>query len=95
MKLNIIKVLNEIANEEATLVMLNDPDAQWNATIESDLRNAYKYYKVGVEMENDSSWELIEWLDKHGYDYSHIKIKKLMPFNEWKEKNYSKYLIAA
>ena len=95
MKLNIIKVLNTIAAEEATVVKLNDPKADWNATAESDLKNAYDYYKLGIEMENADAWDLIEWLDKHGEDYSHVKIEKIMSFDEWKEKNYSKYLIAA
>ena len=30
MKINIIKVLNEIAAADATIVLLNDPDAVWN-----------------------------------------------------------------
>ena len=99
MKLNIIKVLNNIAAEEATVVMLNDPEAVWNLpNNEEELRDDYNYYKVGVEMENDGAWDLIEHCEKYGWDYSHVKIEKVMTFDEWLEKRnemMSKYLVAA
>ena len=98
MKLNIIRVLNEIANENASMVILNDPDAFWNATAENDLHNAYDNYKQMIEYDNESAWDMIEWLDKHGQDYSHWHIKKVLSFDEWlKEemKMRANYMVAA
>ena len=84
MKLNIIKVLNEIAAADATVVMLNDPDAVWNLpNNENDLYQDYLYYKMDTEMENDSTWDLIEHCEKYGWDYSHLNIKKVLTFDEW------------
>ena len=98
MKLNIVKVLNNIAAEEATVMMLTNPDAFWNCTAASDIKDEYEYYREGIEMDNDSAWEMIEWLEKHGMDYSHWTIKKVLPFDEWLENRnaqLSKYLVAA
>ena len=98
MKLNIIKVLNNIANEEATVSLLNDPYAFWNITSEIELKHEYENYKEQLKWSNDSAWEMIEWLDKNGYDYSHWKIEKELTFDEWLAKEMeirSKYLVAA
>ena len=102
MKLNIIKVLNEIAAADATVVMLNDPDAVWNLpNNENDLYQDYLYYKMDTEMENDSTWDLIEHCEKYGWDYSQLNIKKVLTFDEWlieenkMRANYIVYRMAA
>ena len=38
---------------------------------------------MDIEMENDSAWEMIEWLDKNGYDYSRWKIQPILSYEEW------------
>ena len=98
MKLNIVSVLNSIANEEATVMMLIDPYASWNINSEIELRNAYDYYKTGIEMENEISLDLIEHCIKYGWEVPNISYKKLMTYDEWLKKEMemrSKYLIAA
>lgn len=97
MKLNIIKVLNTIAIEESTVAKLNDPDAFWN--IKEDLKESYEYYKRNVEWENDNTWEMIEWLEKNGQDYSNWTkyLKKVLTFGEWlveENKMRAKYMVA-
>ena len=84
--MNIIKVLNEINAEEATVVMLNNPEAVWNLpNNEADIYDDYLYYKRDTELENDDTWDMIEWNEKHGLDYSSwLKyLKKVMTFEEW------------
>lgn len=96
MKLNIINVLNEIANEEATVIMLNDPDAFWNMDSIQDLFNAYEYYKCGVEMENESTIDLIEHCIKYGWECPNIKCEKVLSFDEWEISHnnmMAKYLV--
>ena len=86
MKLNIIKVLNEIAAEEATVVMLNDPDAVWNwPNNDADIYDDYICYKHDTEYGNADTLDMIEWNEKHGYDYSNwLKyLKKVLTFEEW------------
>jgi hypothetical protein len=104
MKLNIIKVLNEIAAADATVVMLNDPDAVWNLpNNENDLYQDYLYYKMDTEMENYYTLDLIEHCEKYGWDYSRWLnyLKKVMTFEEWfieeskMRANYMVYRMAA
>ena len=99
MKLNIIKVLNTIESEEATIIMLTDPNAFWNRTNEDELRDEYLCYKQETEWKNDYTWQAIEWYEKHGYDYSDLvkSLKKVMTFDEWlaqRKEIMSKYLVA-
>ncbi len=86
MKLNIIKVLNEIAAADATVVMLNDPDAVWNLPNNDEaLYEAYECYKHDTEYSNSDILDIIEWNEKHGYDYSNwLKyLKNVLTFEEW------------
>lgn len=98
MKLNVVNVLNEIAREEASVKLLNDSSAFWNLTNDDDVRDAYDYYAHMTHILNEQNWELIEWLDKYNRDYSHVRINKVMSFDEWlEEKNKidSRYLVYA
>jgi len=61
MKINIIKVLNEIAAADATVVLLNDPDAVWNLpNNDADIYDDYLYYKHDTEYDNADTWDMIE-----------------------------------
>ena len=101
MKLNIIEVLNKIAAEEATVVTLNDPEAVWNlSNNDADIYDDYLYYKRDTELENDDTWDIIEWNEKHGCDYSGwLKyLKKVLTFEEWlAEENIrrAKYMVTS
>jgi len=104
MKLNIIKVLNEIAAADATVVMLNDPDAVWNLPNNNEaLREDYECYKHDIEYDNADTWDMIEHCEKYGWDYSRWLnyLKKVMTFEEWLTEenkmraNYMVYRMAA
>ena len=92
MKINVINVINAIEVENATM-----ENAMPILTEKEDRDNEYAYYKWQVQSSNDYTWELIEWLDKYGRDYSHLKIEKIMSYKEWLEerlKVMAKYLVA-
>ena len=98
MKLNIISILNNIAAEEATVSALVNPNASWNINSEKELKNAYDYYKMHVEMENANTFDLIEHCEKYGWDYSHIHFNKLLTWEEWLAKEMemrSRYMVMA
>ena len=83
MKLNLVNVLNTIAVENESEAILRDPDASWNINPETELKNAYDDYKMWVEMENDYTIDLIEHCISYGWDYDHIKCKKVLTWDEW------------
>lgn len=98
MKLNLVNVLNTIAVENESEAILRDPDAFWNINPEKELKDAYDYYKMGVEMENDYTIDLIEHCIKYGWDYDHIKCKKVLTWDEWlaeEMETRSRYMVAA
>ena len=99
MKLNIVNVLNQIESENATMALLLDPCAFWNRTNETELREEYLCYKHETEWDNDDTWDLIDYAERHGYDYSHWleRLKKVLSYDEWlavRMQQLSKYLVS-
>ena len=77
MKLNLVKVLNAILAEEATV----NPVVM--SSREEDYRNSYANYKAQTEWENNNTLDLIEHCEKYGWDYSHIKCKPVLSYEKW------------
>ena len=84
-KMNLVKVMNEIECENATMALLLDKEAFWNITSEQDDRDAYDNYKYYLEDHNEGCWDMIEWLEKNGKDYTHWAdmLEKPKSYEEW------------
>ena len=98
MKLNVVRVLNSIATEEATVANLIDSEAFWNKRASDDYRDMYEYDKFMTEMVNSQTLEMLDWCEKNNIDCSNVTLDKVYTYNEWlkNEMNiHSKYLIAA
>ena len=94
MRLNVINVLNEIERENASEVLLNE--FMESRTYGEDYYNTlYADYKMDIEYDNNNTWELIEWEEKHGRDYtSWLKyLKTPLSFEEWYERAIGQYLV--
>ena len=98
MKLNIVNVLNTIAAEEASMVLLNDANASWNKTAVDDWMNIYEMEMFQRRMLNEQSFDLCDWLMSRGESYENVTFYDIVPFNDWmkeQEKVNSRYYAIA
>ena len=84
-RMNLVKVMNQIESENATMAMLLNPDAFWNKDASIDIQEAYEYYVTRTKMQNDDAWDMIEHCERYGWDYTKWldDVKEPMPFLEW------------
>ena len=94
MRLNVINVLNEIERENASEVLLNEFMESCDYG-EDYYKNLYADYKMAIEYDNADTWDMIEWNEKHGQDYTNwLKyLKTPLPFEEWYERAIGQYLV--
>ena len=94
MKLNLTNVLNEIEKENATMIMLLDPEADWNVSAIEDFENLYAWEKMLCEGSREQDFEYLDYCDKYGIDYTGYKVTHVPTWPEFMAE-MREYMIAA